>query len=814
MWPDTPAIRDRITQLQKSYRFFTNTGNWGREDSGIDFSNHMPHLMPGVVVVGSLNKSKGYASHNTAGEPDFLAPGTNIFINGEMRSGSEIALAIWVALYSYTLSDDATVEAITDQFYRLITYRFECHRQEYNYLEYERIPLVDYVNQSIPNLNFPGIHKYPSQIACDITNHERDLRQALRQNKRIILNAYPEGLHLVKKFEQFLFKIFREERRDIHRDLLLITGSCDQKQIRESVLRDNYVWGPFISNWVTNFADRSVDQLLTHDVTDKTHTFLSFNRVVRPHRIILVSELISRGLMDTNFVSFNGRQAHGGLHTHDCTGREVMSLEEADHHKRVVGDRDYYIDNINFSENQATTDSPLQFYQNSFFSLVTETFFFENDLFPSEKIYKAIAHRHPFILVGSAGMLQLLRDQGFRTYGEWFDESYDEIIDPHVRMQAILNEVQRVDSLSWNHKCEMFEAMRETAEHNRSHLLNNNFIRQNSNIEKLSDWLQAEFYYETSHTDPQSFIDIASVDTSQTVIESGYGDDVEHRVCHSIQQNTDRRVVLDFTREYFHTPLFDIMSTLPDLSNVLLCAEPTDLTPTVAQRKCTNLGLTINYEHHFVNNIHSYMPDLNQMDENVPHAMFTMFTGKTKPERTALVGLLSYYDVLHHGHVSYFGDNVEYSFEKIQDFYRSDAPNALKEMVQAGLEKIQLPLVLDTPQLTQKISHSQRFNPTYYEKCDFVVTLETEFSTQGRVPLVTEKSLKPLIMNKPQMILGLPNQTRQLCAAVELNTSWYSGNWRDTIDWIDWQQWDSQTDNWTRFQIFFDMLLAEIQRRE
>jgi hypothetical protein len=45
--------------------------------------------------------------------------------------------------------------------------------------------------------------------------------------------------------------------------------------------------------------------------------------------------------------------------------------------------------------------------------------------FLTEKTYKAIAGWHPFMVLGADGLLSVLRDQGFETFDNCFDESYD-----------------------------------------------------------------------------------------------------------------------------------------------------------------------------------------------------------------------------------------------------------------------------------------------------------------------------------------------------------------------------------------------------
>lgn len=76
-----------------------------------------------------------------------------------------------------------------------------------------------------------------------------------------------------------------------------------------------------------------------------------------------------------------------------------------------------------------------QWYDQTCFSVVVETylddlgdgvsFTYDDNVFLSEKTYKAMACQHPFILASTQHNLSYVRAQGFETFPELFDESYD-----------------------------------------------------------------------------------------------------------------------------------------------------------------------------------------------------------------------------------------------------------------------------------------------------------------------------------------------------------------------------------------------------
>ena len=98
-------------------------------------------------------------------------------------------------------------------------------------------------------------------------------------------------------------------------------------------------------------------------------------------------------------------------------------------------------------------DLPFSHIKKTYFSLVTESFFFEphwckdKSLFDiSEKTYKAILTQ-PFIIMARPGILKYLREKGFNTFDDVFDNSYDEEENDWERFQLIMKEVNRVCNL-------------------------------------------------------------------------------------------------------------------------------------------------------------------------------------------------------------------------------------------------------------------------------------------------------------------------------------------------------------------------------
>lgn len=97
-----------------------------------------------------------------------------------------------------------------------------------------------------------------------------------------------------------------------------------------------------------------------------------------------------------------------------------------------------------------------QWYANTCFSLVSESImdavrfqYGQSSLFVSEKSFKPLAYRHPFVIQGTALTLKYLRSLGFETYASEFDETYDTIANHRNRHQAV---IELIDTLYSEYK--------------------------------------------------------------------------------------------------------------------------------------------------------------------------------------------------------------------------------------------------------------------------------------------------------------------------------------------------------------------------
>jgi uncharacterized protein YneF (UPF0154 family) len=108
-------------------------------------------------------------------------------------------------------------------------------------------------------------------------------------------------------------------------------------------------------------------------------------------------------------------------------------------------------DDMSINHAAVLTDSTDVYYENTYFSIVSETNFFKEiaeGIFVSEKIFRPILKKHPFILVSRPNTLRIMRSIGYKTFDTIINEDYDSEEDDCKRMLMIVDEIDRLCHLS------------------------------------------------------------------------------------------------------------------------------------------------------------------------------------------------------------------------------------------------------------------------------------------------------------------------------------------------------------------------------
>lgn len=338
-----------------------------------------------------------------------------------------------------------------------------------------------------------------------ITQYVESIALTVRDSGRgdICFNVVAEGMPFgtINTINRIVKRLMESFNFSLIQFKILFGGSHHYKNYEfylESVRRFN--WLPmrviFVNNYELLFSARigmnpDIYQRINQSPKIKNKKFLCYNRNVKAHRLYITAMLMSKNLIDTGFFSmyYRGSQEHG-LHEdtrymHNLlekyfpnTWKFAADILEKNYDKFPLT---LSLKGTNLHCMHEITPEDFAHYDDAYFGIITETKYFHDnptDLFLlksdlsldgylfSEKTYKFIAGKLPFIMVGVPGSLQALRELGYQTFHPYINEAYDAIQNDEDRMLAIIDEIERLCGLSDEKWLIIQEKLQGVVEHN------------------------------------------------------------------------------------------------------------------------------------------------------------------------------------------------------------------------------------------------------------------------------------------------------------------------------------------------------------
>jgi hypothetical protein len=234
----------------------------------------------------------------------------------------------------------------------------------------------------------------------------------------------------------------------------------------------------FFHGWAALDWYRGYDRTFLITPVDQriiTRTFLAPNRIVageREHRLEMLYWIFKLGMIN-NHISCPAV----------CPAENIAILDAIKPLKNKYPDIETVFAKQSLPLNfEGETDHPMHSCWLSLFDqaaesllyLVTETVATGRRHHLTEKTFKPIAMGMPFIIVGTQGSLRYLRSYGFRTFGDLWDESYDDEPDDAKRIEKIAQVLKLLDGLE-EHRQDIFDSAQEIVRHNWNHFYHGGF---------------------------------------------------------------------------------------------------------------------------------------------------------------------------------------------------------------------------------------------------------------------------------------------------------------------------------------------------
>jgi hypothetical protein len=163
------------------------------------------------------------------------------------------------------------------------------------------------------------------------------------------------------------------------------------------------------------------------------------------------------------------------LYIRDCTGTRTYRSQV----KNMLYDIKDHIDSDWNNDRKITTDFSAKISvedaQNTAIHLVAETLFDDSKIHITEKTFKPIVMKQPFIVFAGPGALQYLKNYGFRTFDCVWDESYDQEQDHEIRLGKIIKIIKDLSHKSDKEFQDIIDQCFEIVDYNQKYFFSDVF---------------------------------------------------------------------------------------------------------------------------------------------------------------------------------------------------------------------------------------------------------------------------------------------------------------------------------------------------
>lgn len=218
-------------------------------------------------------------------------------------------------------------------------------------------------------------------------------------------------------------------------------------------------------DWYRNHWKQDIKVKFEHE-----YLYVAFQHLINPkrlHRLDFMCRLHEKDLVKKGLISFVP-PALSELETMISQNPDFSekSLKIFNDQKNNLTKRYIDTEEVNgaLSTNVNVAES-----QRAWVQVVTETVFYSDKLHLTEKIFKPIVCKQPFILLGAPRNLAYLKSYGFKTFSDFWNEDYDLIEDHSERIAAVVKILEELSSLSDAELTKMKMAMAEILEYNFKH---------------------------------------------------------------------------------------------------------------------------------------------------------------------------------------------------------------------------------------------------------------------------------------------------------------------------------------------------------
>jgi hypothetical protein len=190
----------------------------------------------------------------------------------------------------------------------------------------------------------------------------------------------------------------------------------------------------------------------------------------RPHRDFVYNEITKRNLNDKVIMTYHRRaDVDFRISNEYIFESEGLTLLDRNY-THTVDPVEYYSKGMSLSQ-----IVPISIYNQSYYSVVAETNWYNHFNFYTEKIVKPILAKRLFLVFAGAGYLKNLRSFGIQTFDSVIDESYDHETNDRARWTQAMDQIK---FLCEQDPVKICAKIKDTVEHNQRLLLDKDWYRE------------------------------------------------------------------------------------------------------------------------------------------------------------------------------------------------------------------------------------------------------------------------------------------------------------------------------------------------
>ena len=166
---------------------------------------------------------------------------------------------------------------------------------------------------------------------------------------------------------------------------------------------------------------------------DKYKHFICMNAAAKPHRFRMVEKMFSEGWNEKGHITYLNRYGQGTSHmANENFQGQTLTLD---------------FDGKQIEQDQNQEIMPRE-YKEAVFDIVNESIISDTSLFLTEKIWKPILYKNPFIVLGSKGTCRHLQKfWGIKLHNDMINYSFDYVDYPQRFNRIVDDNLRRIMSM-------------------------------------------------------------------------------------------------------------------------------------------------------------------------------------------------------------------------------------------------------------------------------------------------------------------------------------------------------------------------------